>query len=168
MHHNAGMSQHAAPGMQQAWGAAQGYAPAPGPVPYPAYYAAPAPGWQGPPPVYGLPPQTPAPAAAAGLPPDAFAGAMNELADKSGLGMFKNFLNLDDGEFWKGALVGAAVVLLMTNEDLRNSLIGGAAKTAEVVKSGLSGFAGGTSATGESDENADESGEQTTDEDNEQ
>jgi hypothetical protein len=65
---------------------------------------------------------------------------MNEFADQSGLGALKGFLNFNDGEFWKGALVGAAIVLLMTNEDLRGALLGGAARTADAMKAGLAGF----------------------------
>jgi hypothetical protein len=68
--------------------------------------------------------------------------AMGNLADQAGLGMFKDFFSFDDGEFWKGAMVGAAVVLLLTNEGLRDALIGGAAKTAEAVKSGIDNLAG--------------------------
>ena len=107
------------------------------------YHAHPGYGWYAPPPGYGPPPQ-----AAPGAPPGVGANdptmaglsaAMGDLAEKNGLGMFKDFLNFDDGEFWKGALVGAALVLLFTNEDLRNSLIGGAAKTAEAFKAGLGG-----------------------------
>jgi hypothetical protein len=67
---------------------------------------------------------------------------MGEMADKSGLGMLKGFLDFNDSEFWKGALVGAAVVLLVTNDELRSALIGGAARTAEAVKSGMAGMAG--------------------------
>ena len=75
--------------------------------------------------------------AAAGL-----SAAMGDIADKSGLGMLKGFLDFNDSEFWKGALVGAAVVLLATNDELRSALIGGAARTAEAVKSGLADKAG--------------------------
>jgi hypothetical protein len=71
-----------------------------------------------------------------------FGAAMGNLADQAGLGMFKDFFRFDDGEFWKGAMVGAAVVLLLTNEGLRDALIGGAAKTAEAVKSGMGNLAG--------------------------
>jgi hypothetical protein len=74
-------------------------------------------------------------AASAGL-----TAALGDIADKSGLSMFKDLFNWEDGEFWKGAMVGAAVVLLLTNENLRDSLFSGAAKTAEAVKSGLSGL----------------------------
>lgn len=74
------------------------------------------------------------------------AAALGSLAEDSGLGMFREFLNFDDSEFWKGALVGAAVTLLLTNEGLRESLIGGAMKTAEAVKAGFDGT--GTEAHG--------------------
>lgn len=145
--------------------ARQGYGygqmPPYGPYPPPGYGAAPGaipPGypWQGymgqgyggmPP--YGQysgpPPETgpghgPAPnpeqtAARAGL-----ASALGDIADKSGLGMFKDLFNLEDGEFWKGAMVGAAAVLLLTNDNLRNSLMGGAFKSAGTAKSDASGF----------------------------
>jgi hypothetical protein len=90
------------------------------------------------------------------------AAALGALADQSGLGMFRNLLNFDDDEFWKGALVGAAAVLLLTNENLRNSLLGGAAKTAEAVKSGLAGFAAGAAQdeTGSSEPGAAAPGQQ--------
>jgi hypothetical protein len=65
--------------------------------------------------------------------------AMQQAAEQNGLGGLKQFLNFSDGEFWKGALVGAAVVLLMTNEDLRDSLMTGAAKAAGAMKAGLGG-----------------------------
>lgn len=71
-----------------------------------------------------------------------FGAALGNLADQAGLGMFKDFFSFDDGEFWKGAMVGAAVVLLLTNENLREALIGGAAKTAEAVRSGMDNLAG--------------------------
>lgn len=61
--------------------------------------------------------------------------AVEQLADQNGLGMLKSFLNFSDGDFWKGALVGAAAVMLLTNEDLRNSLLNGAEQAAESVKS---------------------------------
>ncbi|HBR99289.1 MAG TPA: hypothetical protein DD979_18215, partial [Gammaproteobacteria bacterium] len=38
--------------------------------------------------------------------------------------------------FWKGALVGAAVVLLLNNNELRQTLLKGAAKTAENLGAG--------------------------------
>ena len=137
----------AAAGMHHAWGgpqAAYGYPP------YAGYYAAPPLGW---------PPYPPDVAASQpGTAPAGFSSAMNDIAEQSGLGMFKDFLNLDDGEFWKGALVGAAVVLLATNEDLRSALIGGAAKTAQAVKSGFGGLAG--SAADESQDSASDAVEQ--------
>jgi hypothetical protein len=98
-----------------------------------------------------MPGAAPSPQAPYGTPPpglgDGFTAAMGDIADKSGLGHLKSLLSLEDGEFWKGALVGAAVVLLLTSEELRDSLIGGAAKTAEAMKSGLAGTGGGAPAT---------------------
>jgi hypothetical protein len=80
---------------------------------------------------------------------------MGNLADQAGLGMFKDFFRFDDGEFWKGAMVGAAVVLLLTNENLRDALIGGAAKTAEAVKSGMDNLAGDERESDAADEPSD-------------
>ncbi|MGD2118104.1 MAG: hypothetical protein PVG66_07085 [Chromatiales bacterium] len=131
-----------------AWGPPPGYGVPPysGMPPYawqPPYYAAPQPpnyaaqsAWAVPP--AGFTTAQADPNAAAGN--AAMAAALGDMADKNGLGMFKNLFNLEDGDFWKGAIVGAAAVLLLTNENLRSSLIGGMAKTAEAVKSGLAGF----------------------------
>jgi hypothetical protein len=140
--------QHGMYGMHQGPGGPQDYAAMYGYPPYPGYFAPPMGGWQAYPPGYG---PGPAPGPTANAMPGGLGAAMGDIADKSGLGMFKDFLDLDDGEFWKGALVGAAVVLLMTNEDLRNSLLGGAAKTAEAVKSGLSGLGGNGTAAADDD-----------------
>ena len=124
-----------APGPQHHWGGPQGpgfaYGPPPG-----AY--APGPGWSGYPPGFG-PQQGPG---TGPVGPD-LSAAMNEFADQSGLGALKGFLNFNDGEFWKGALVGAAIVMLMTNEELRDTLLGGAARTANAMKAGLAGFGEG-------------------------
>ena len=146
-HHGAGPGPFGpGPGMQHPWGGPQGpgfaYGPPPG-----AYGPVP-PGWGPYPPGYApQQPFGPDPAAAAGL-----SAAMNEIADQSGLGALKGFLNFNDGEFWKGALVGAAIVLLMTNDELRNALLGSAAKTANAMKAGMAGFGA------ESTEDADEQG----------
>jgi hypothetical protein len=119
------------------WEVPQGYGVVPPYHHYYGYYGAPGPPWSGVPTGHGSPPPTTPPA---GVGTQAgFGAALGDMADKSGLGMFKDLFNWEDSEFWKGALVGAAVVLLMTNENLRNSLIGGAAKTAEAVKSGFAG-----------------------------
>lgn len=131
-----GANMYGMPGAQ-APGMAYGPMP-PYPPHYYGHYAAQA--WNGVPAGYAAPP----PSAAQAGNPSGFAAALGSIADQNGLGMFKDMFNLDDGEFWKGALVGAAIVLLLTNENLRNSLIGGAAKTAEAVKSGLAGFAAGS------------------------
>lgn len=132
------------PGAYAPWGYAAAYAPQP---PYPYGY-----GYYGMPPqaggmgYAGPPPGSPGAAAAAGAGAGGLGAAMGNIADQAGLGMFKDLFNLDDGEFWKGALVGAAVVLLLTNENLREALVGGAAKTAAAMKSGLAGFGGAESA----------------------
>lgn len=119
-------------------------APLPYPPPYDYRMPPPYPG-QFPPAGYGAPlhtgpqtdPQNSPQNGPGGSMQGGIASAMNELADRNGLGMLKGLLNFDDGDFWKGALVGAAVVLLATNEDLRNTLLSGAVKTAETIKSGI-------------------------------
>jgi hypothetical protein len=131
--------------------------------PPPGYGMGPPPHGYGPygPAGYGGAPFGPAaPGSAPGpTPPGAesagFGAAMGNLADQAGLGMFKDFFRFDDGEFWKGAMVGAAVVLLLTNENLRDALIGGAAKTAEAVKSGMDNLAGDERESDAADEPSD-------------
>lgn len=106
-----------------------GYMPPP-PPPYPPGYG-PHPGM----PPHMQPPPTPSPEQAE------LQSALNDMADKSGLGMLKGLFKMDDSEFWKGALVGAAAVLLLTNDSVRESLLSGATKTAEAMKSSLGGAA---------------------------
>ena len=55
----------------------------------------------------------------------------------NGLSSLGKMLNLDDSEFWKGALIGAAAVLLLTNESVKNMLLKTGAKAKEAVKSGV-------------------------------
>lgn len=120
-----------------------------GPPPY-GYGAYGAPGYHGAPlgPSHAAPPPGPAPA---GAEQAGFGATMGGLADQAGLGMFKDFFSLGDGEFWKGAVVGAAVVMLLTNENLREALLGGATKAAEAVKSGMDNLAGSDTEPGATD-----------------
>ena len=65
---------------------------------------------------------------------------ISELVDdalKGGVNPSKLGRYLNDGEFIKGALVGAAVVLLLTDNPLRQALFRGTAKAAEKVKEGF-------------------------------
>lgn len=137
--------------------------PAASPWPWPWY---PPPGFAMAPPPYGYVPYSgaayPGPGAGPGQPwpaaqgtaaPGAeaqgFGAAMENIADQAGLGMLKDFFSFGDGDFWKGALVGAAVVMLLTNENLREALAGGAAKTAAAVQSGFAAQGGGESDAGD-------------------
>lgn len=43
----------------------------------------------------------------------------------NGLNSLSRLLNFDDTEFWKGALVGAAAVMLLSNESVQNLLFSG-------------------------------------------
>lgn len=55
----------------------------------------------------------------------------------NGLSSLSKMLNLNDSEFWKGALIGAAVVLVLTNETVQGALFKGGAKAKAAVKSGV-------------------------------
>lgn len=138
--HGAGMHGHhggahpGGPGPHGAYGPMPGWDPWAQAAPPPYSQAGP---WGGfVPPGYGPP--------HAGPPPGAqdFAAAFAAQNGQDGLGALKNFFNFDDGDFWKGALVGAAVVLLLKDETLRETLLGGAARTAEAMKSSLAGLGG--------------------------
>lgn len=48
-----------------------------------------------------------------------------------------SWIGLDDKEFWKGALIGAAVVLLLTNETVKNALFKTGAAVKDKVSSGV-------------------------------
>lgn len=123
--------------------------PYPYPYPYPphGYYPPPpqaAPYWSGamPPPGhgYGYAEPSPGPSGNAGQPGMGHAGAghghgarvsdlVNEVASGgSGLSSLTRMLDLDDIDFWKGALVGAAAVLLLTNGSVQSALFGAGAK----------------------------------------
>jgi len=54
-------------------------------------------------------------------------------------GMFKELLGtigMNDKEFWKGALVGAAAALVLSNENVRKSIMGLVSGTGDMLKSG--------------------------------
>ncbi|MBK1647194.1 hypothetical protein [Rhabdochromatium marinum] len=126
------------------------YPPPPGPFPphgyeaaYGAYGYAPgyAPPGYAPPPGAGYPPGygEPGPGVAHGQPgaqdhtghgrQAGVSQVIDELASGgNGLNSLSRLLNFDDTEFWKGALVGAAAVMLLTNESVQNTLFGGRAK----------------------------------------
>jgi hypothetical protein len=62
---------------------------------------------------------------------------LDELAGGgNGLASLSRMLNLEDSEFWKGAVVGAAAVLLLTNESLQDMLFKTGARAKEAVRSG--------------------------------
>jgi hypothetical protein len=81
-----------------------------------------------------------APGAGAGAGPGPQAGMQQlfeELAQGgNGLNSLTRMLSLDDTEFWKGALVGAAAVLLLTNDQVQDALFKSGAKAKSAVKSG--------------------------------
>lgn len=55
----------------------------------------------------------------------------------NGLSSLGKLLNFDDQEFWKGALVGAAAVLLLTNESVQSALFKGGVKAKDAVERGV-------------------------------
>lgn len=107
-----------------------------GPYGYHAPYGASVPPHAGYP-FYGAPAGTPrhGPHAAASEP--GMAEMMAQLSGGSGLSSLGRLLGTGDGEFWKGALIGAAAVLLLTNESVQRALFRTGAKASEAVKSGV-------------------------------
>ncbi len=136
------------PGQQQAT-----WAPQPLPVgqlppqgqPYPA-----GPHWAGHPPM-GYPPPWghghAAPAPANGVPPpNAYApgrplAASEGTASDSALTSLSRLIDFSDTEFWKGAAIGAAAVLLLTNSGVQQALF----RTGAKAKQGVSRAFGGNS-----------------------
>ncbi len=116
--------------------------PWPGDPRYAAFYPYPGMGYPPPAPDWGAPPPWAAGHASAGNAsagqghaPEARAGQgrragvgglVEELANGgNGLSSLSKMLDLDDPDFWKGALLGAAAVLLLTNDSVRGSLFKG-------------------------------------------
>ncbi|WP_217654086.1 YtxH domain-containing protein, partial [Moritella viscosa] len=67
------------------------------------------------------------------------AQAMLEGALGEEVGMFKDLLGnfgMNDKEFWKGAMVGAAAALLLSNENVRGKLVDLVAGAGDMLKSG--------------------------------
>ncbi|WP_246201521.1 hypothetical protein [Budvicia diplopodorum] len=63
-------------------------------------------------------------------------GMMGEQA-----GLFKNIIStigVDDKEFWKGAMIGAAAALILGNESVRNTLLQTFANAGDLLKTGSS------------------------------
>lgn len=103
--------------------------PPPPPPPYWAYMAPPPWAYAPPPPWHAAHhwPAPPAPAAG---------GPLAALLQKFGL----DKLGLTDGDFWKGALVGAAAVLLLNSDALRSLLPQGAGHGEEAGRDDLQGL----------------------------
>lgn len=123
-------------------------APQPGWPPQPMWYPQPAPGYFPPgyfPPAAGFPPHmTPPPTghhhhAAPGLDWSAQAqGAVENIMGEQA-GMLKNLISavgVDDKEFWKGAMIGAAVTLLLTNDNVRQMLTQTLCSAGDLLKTG--------------------------------
>lgn len=108
--------------------------------PHAPHYAAP--GWHG----YGYVGALP-PGSAPGLDPmgqrrganaPGMAQVMQEIAGGgNGLSSLTKLLDFDDKDFWKGALVGAAAVLLLTNDSVQRALFRGAVKGRDTVQEGV-------------------------------
>lgn len=92
---------------------------------------------------YGMPPQ-PQQFQQPGMPPQGFdwgsqaqgmvEGLMGEQAS-----LFKKIVStigVDDKEFWKGAMIGAAAALILGNESVRNTLLQTFANAGDLLKTG--------------------------------
>lgn len=64
-------------------------------------------------------------------------GADPQYAAPGGEGYSFLGLNLSDGNFWKGALVGAAITLLITNETVQRTIMMGVAKAYSAAQDGM-------------------------------
>jgi gas vesicle protein len=67
------------------------------------------------------------------------AQAMLDNALGEDAGMFKEILGamgMNDKEFWKGAMIGAAAALLLSNEKVRGKFMGGLSSASDMIKSG--------------------------------
>ncbi len=62
---------------------------------------------------------------------------IEEMTAGTGFAGIGQFLDFNDTDFWKGALVGAAAVVLLTNETVQQSLLKGGVKARDVVEKGL-------------------------------
>ncbi len=120
------------PGAQWSYGMPQ--------TPWPPYAYPPAPPYA-PPPMGYAPQGGHAPGQGSGAAAGRGAGMsqlMEELAGGgNGLSSLSQMLNLDDKELWKGALIGAAVVLLLTNDSVQNALFKTGVRARDAVKSGV-------------------------------
>lgn len=66
------------------------------------------------------------------------AQVMQEIAGGgNGLSSLAKLLDFDDKDFWKGALVGAAAALLLTNDSVQRALFRGAVKGRDSVQEGV-------------------------------
>jgi hypothetical protein len=63
---------------------------------------------------------------------------IEEMTAGTGFAGLGQFLDFEDTDFWKGALVGAAAVLLLTNETVQQSLFKSGVKARDVVEKGFS------------------------------
>lgn len=148
-----GSAHAAAPGMGPSGQAMPhpGYYLPPGPQPVPHFPPHPAmmhPGYMGQPMGYagapGIPPGIAAAGMMAGAPgapgygkgPD-MAEVMEGIQNGDALSSLSKLLNFDDKDFWKGALVGAAAVLLLTNENVQGMLFKTGVKAKDAVQSGV-------------------------------
>jgi hypothetical protein len=78
------------------------------------------------------------PGMGAGRQQHGMAQVMEEIAGGgNGLSSLSKLLDFEDKDFWKGALVGAAAVLLLTNENVQRALFRGAVKGRDAVEEGV-------------------------------
>lgn len=84
-----------------------------------------------------------------------FAATLRQLSESAGLGDLGGLFAFDDKEFWKGAVVGAAVILLLTNENVRDTLMAGISKATATVMPDTNDEANSVSANTDEEESVD-------------
>lgn len=137
--------QELPPGGMPPYPPPHGYGPhgpyGPGLQGYPLYQSYPPYPHYPPHPYWPWPPYPPAaaqaPQARAAGNDQGMAQAMQELANGGGVSGLAKLLDLDDKEFWKGALVGAALVLLLTHEGVQRALFRGAVRGQDAEQEGM-------------------------------
>jgi len=65
---------------------------------------------------------------------------VEEMANGGGLASLGRLLSFEDREFWKGALIGAAAVLLLTNESVQKMLFRGTVRAKDTFQEGFDKF----------------------------
>lgn len=77
-------------------------------------------------------------------------GMVEGMMNEQQAGVFKNIINalgVDDKEFWKGAMIGAAAALILSNDNVRNTLMQSLSGAGDMLKTAGSKIKDGVSNT---------------------